>query len=344
MDHQTLLTRRLIAAGGVIVVVILLVLLVKSCTDSRRENALKDYNRNVRTLVEQSKNGVGSQLFDALSGASGQQATQLQETVNQLRGVADENLAQAERLDAPDAMTEAQQDLELVLSLRRDGVTTIADQIQKAVGQSAGASDAVEQIAAQMQIFNASDVVYSQRVAPLVLRALKDDGIAASYDGTAGQQVLPSADFLRSISWMSPTYVGNQLGATSPTNANGTPAPGLHGHQIDSVSVGAITLTPGASNQIPASPPPTFSVAFTNGGENDETNVKVSVEISGSGAPLTASTIVPNSTAGAQTTANVELTKTPPTNGTVNIKVTVQKVPGEETVDNNTQTFTALFE
>lgn len=344
MDHQTLLTRRLIAAGGVIVVVILLVLLVKSCADSRRENALKDYNRNVRTLVEHSKNAVGTQLFDTLSGANGQQATQLQETINQLRGVTDEDLAQAERLDAPDAMSKAQQDLELVLSLRRDGVTAIADQIQKAVGQSAGASEAVNQIAAQMQIFNASDIVYSQRVAPLVLGALKDDGIAASYDGTAGQQVLPSADFLRSISWMSPTYVANQLGATSPASANGTPAPGLHGHQIDSVSVGDVTLTPGASNQIPASPPPTFSVAFTNGGENTETNVKVSVEISGSGAPLTASTIVPSSAAGAQTTANVELTKTPPTNGTVNIKVTVQKVLGEETVDNNTQTFTALFE
>jgi hypothetical protein len=343
MDHQTLLTRRLIAAGGVIVVVILLVFLIKSCADSRRENALKDYNRNVGALAEQSKKNVGDQLFQALSGASGQQATQLQETINQLRGVADEDLTQAQRFDTPDAMKEAQRDLELVLSLRRDGVTTIADLIQKAVGQSAGASDAVNQIAAQMQVFNASDVVYSQRVAPLVKRGLQDNGIAASYNGSSGEQVLPSADFLKSISWMDPTYVAGQLGATSNSSANGTPAPGLHGHQLDSVSVGGTDLTAGASNHIPANPPPTFMVTFTNGGENNETNVKVTVEISGVGAPITASTIVPSTTAGSQATANVELTKAPPTSGPVNVKVTVQKVPGEQTVDNNTQTYTVLF-
>lgn len=344
MDHQTLLMRRLIAAGGVIVVVILLVFLVKSCADSRREQALKDYNRNVRNLVEQSKNAVGNQLFDALSGASGQQATQLQETINQLRGDAEQQLAQAERLDTPDAMKEAQDDLELVLSLRRDGVTTIADLIQKAVGQSAGAADAVDNIAGQMQAFNASDVVYSQRVAPLVLKGLKDDGIAASYDGTAGEQVIPSSDFLKSLNWMSPGYVADQLGATSNAAANGTPAPGLHGHQIDSVNVGGTDLVVGAPNRISATPLPTFMVAFTNGGENDETNVKVTVEITGSGSPVTASTIVPNTTAGAAATANVELTKAPPTSGSVTIKVIVGKVPGEETTDNNEQTYTALFE
>ncbi len=344
MDHQTLLMRRLIAAGGVIVVVILLVFLVKSCADSRREAALKDYNRNVRSLVEHSKNAVSTPLFAALSGASGQQGTQLQETINQLRSTADEDLTQAERLDTPDAMQQAQDDLELVLSLRRDGVAEIADLVQKAVGQSAGAGGAVDAIAGQMQAFNASDVVYSQRVAPLILKGLKDDGIAASYDGTAGEQVIPNSEFLKSLNWMSPGYVADQLGATSSAAANGTPAPGLHGHQIDSVTVGDVTLAAGAPNRIPSSPLPTFMVAFTNGGENNETNVKVTVEITGTGAPVTASTIVPNTTAGAAATANVALTKAPPTNGSVTIKVTVGKVPGEETLDNNEQTYTALFE
>ena len=53
MDHQTLLVRRLVAAGAVVLVVVLLVVLVKGCVDSRREAALKDYNRSVLTLVEQ---------------------------------------------------------------------------------------------------------------------------------------------------------------------------------------------------------------------------------------------------------------------------------------------------
>lgn len=345
MDHQTLLVRRLVAAGGVVLVVVLLVVLVKGCVDNRREAALKDYNRSVRTLVEHSRSAVSKQLFDALSGASGGEPTQVQETINQLRVVADEDLSQAGRIDTPDEMKGAQSDLELLLSLRRDGVANIADEIQTALGGTAGAGTAVDAIAGQMQAFNASDVIYSQRVAPLILKGLKDNGIAASYDGTAGEQVLPYADFLPDISWMSPDYVAGQLGASSSSGrTTGTPAPGLHGHQIDSVSVGGVDLTTDGSNRIPASPPPTFTVNFTNGGENDETNVRVTVEITGSGAPVRAQTIVPNTTAGEAATATVTLRQSPSTSGPSTIRVTVEQVPGEETLDNNVAEYTALFE
>lgn len=345
MDHQTLLVRRLVAAGGVVLVVVLLVVLVKGCVDNRREAALKDYNRSVRTLVEQSRSDVSKRFFEALSGASGAEPTQVQETINQLRVVADEELSQAERLDTPDAMKGAQSDLELLLSLRRDGVANVADEIQTALGGTAGAGTAVDAIAGQMQAFNASDVIYSQRVAPLILKGLKDNGIAASYDGTAGEQVLPYADFLPDISWMSPDFVAQQLGASSASGrTTGTPAPGLHGHQIDSVSVGGVDLTTDGSNRIPASPPPTFVVNFTNGGENDETNVRVTVEITGSGTPIRAQTIVPNTTAGQAATANVTLRQSPSTSGTSTIRVTVEQVPGEETLDNNVATYNALFE
>lgn len=348
MDNQTLLVRRLVAAGAMVLVVVLLVVLVKGCVDNRREAALKDYNRSVRTLVEQSRNEVAKSFFDALSGAASGEATQVQETINQLRVRADEELSQAERLDPPDEMASAQTNLELVLSLRRDGVARVADEIQTALGGTAGAGTAVDAIAGQMQAFNASDVIYSQRVAPLILKGLKDDGIAASYDGTAGEQVLPYANFLPQaggISWMSPDYVAGQLGAaTSNGRPTGTPTPGLHGHQLDSVSVSGVDLATTGSNRIPASPPPTFVVNFTNGGESDETNVKVTVEITGSGATIRAQAIVPNTTAGEAATANVTLRRSPSTSGASTIRVTIAQVLGEETLDNNTASYTALFE
>jgi hypothetical protein len=338
--------RRLVAAGGVLLVVILLVVLVKGCVDSRREAALKDYNRNVKSLVEQSRSEVARRLFEALAGASGQQATQVQETINQLRVLADEELDQAEGLDVPNQMSEAQDHLVLVLSLRRDGVERIGDLIQQAIGRSPAAAAAVDEIAGQMRAFDASDVVYSQRVAPLILDALKDDDIAASYDGTAGEQVLPEANFLppNGISWISPDYVADQLGAASGGGSAGSPAPGLHGHQLDAVSANGTDLTAGASNRIPATPPPTFMVTFTNGGEHDEANVKVTVSITGGPRPIRAQAVVPNTTAGEQATANVQLDSAPPTSGPVTIEVTIGQVPGEETLDNNTQTYTALFE
>lgn len=347
MDNQTLLMRRLVAAAAVVLAVVLLVVLVKGCVDNQREAALKDYNRSVRTLVEHSRSAVAKQFFDALSGAASGEPTQVQETINQLRVVADEDLSQAERLDAPDEMAGAQTNLELVLSLRRDGVARVADEIQTALGGTAGAGTAVDAIAGQMQAFNASDVLYSQRVAPLLLKGLKDDGIAASYDGTAGEQVLPYASFLPDddISWLSPDFVAGQLGAaTSGGRPSGTPTPGLHGHQLDSVSVNGADLTTTGSNRIAATPPPTFVVNFTNGGENDETNVKVTVEITGSGTPIRAQAIVPNTTAGEAATANVTLRASPSTSGATTIRVTIAQVLGEETTDNNTASYPALFE
>jgi len=348
MDHnQTLLVRRLVAAGAVVLALILLVVLVKGCVDNRREAALKDYNRNVRTLVNHSRSAVARQFFEALGGAGAGDQQAVQETINQLRVEADKDVEQAQRLDAPDAMQGAQSNLELLLSLRRDGVATVADLIQQALGGTAGAGTAVDLIAGQMQAFNASDVIYSQRVAPLILKGLKDDGISASYDGTAAEQVLDYADFLPQpggISWMSPDYVADQLGAAAASGRGGPPAPGLHGHQIDSVSVGGVDLVVGGSSRLTATPPPTFTVTFTNGGENDETNVRVTVVVSGSGAPIRAQTIVPTTTAGEQATATVELRQSPSTSGASTIRVTVEQVAGEETVDNNTAEYTALFE
>lgn len=346
MDQQTLLVRRLVAAGAGLLVVVLLVVLIKGCVDSGREAALKDYNRNVRSLVQQTNGDVTKQLFTALSGASaqGQNQQQVQETINQLTSVADEEIAQARGFDAPDAMKQAQSDLLLALDLRRDGVAKIADAIQTALGGTAGASDAVNRIAAEMQTFNAADVIYSQRVAPLILKGLKDNGISASYDGTAGEQVQAYAQFLPAIQWLSPDFVGSQLGAASSGTTNGRPAPGLHGHALDSVSVNGVNLSSSGSNQIPASPPPTFTVNFTNGGTNDETNVKVDVEISGAGPAIRAQRVVPTTSAGQQATASVQLSQSPPTSGPVTIRVTVEAVPGESKTDNNSATYTALFQ
>lgn len=349
-DEQTLLVRRLVAAGAVVLVLVLLVVLVRGCVGSRRDQALKDYNRDVRNLVQQSRDQVATNLFAALDGAANRRGEDVTTTINQLRVVAESQLEQAEGLDVPDQMADAQHNLKLVLSLRHDGVQQIADRVQAAISRSAQAGQAVDDIAAQMQAFNASDVVYSQRVAPLILRALKDDGIAASYDGDDGEQVAPYAPFLYgdNFTLMAPENVAALLGASATgtgTTDDGEVAPGLHGHQLDSVSVGGTTLEPGGTVTLPASPPPTFDVAFTNGGEHDEQNVRVEVTIAGSsGSPITASAVVPTTAAGQAATARVAFSEAPPTGGVAEIRVTIAGVGGERSLDNNTATYNALFE
>ena len=53
-DPQQLLVRRLVAAGVGLVVIIVLVFGIKGCLNSRKQQALKDYNRDVAGLVQQS--------------------------------------------------------------------------------------------------------------------------------------------------------------------------------------------------------------------------------------------------------------------------------------------------
>ena len=82
--------------------------------------------------------------------------------------------------------------------------------------------------------------------------------------------------------WLTPSFVATKLERRRlPRGRTAEAGPGLHGHELDSVSVGGTTLQTGSTNTIPASPPPTFSCNFTNGGQNNETNVVVKVTVSG---------------------------------------------------------------
>jgi hypothetical protein len=131
-------------------------------------------------------------------------------------------------------------------------------------------------------------------------------------------------------------------GAASTTAASGKAAPGVHGHSLDSVSVGGTDLSPDSPARIPTSPPPTFTVSYTNSGENDEKGVKVTVAITGAGAPINLTKTVDTS-AGESGTVELPMTTTPPTGQPVTIKVTINPVAGEKKTDNNTASYPAVF-
>jgi hypothetical protein len=327
---------------------VLIVVLVHGCLNSQKIAGLKDYNRNVRAIVQQSDDEVGKQLFTQLAGAASRQAatgqSSVQDSLNQLNIAAGEQLSHAQSLDVPDEMKQAQNALVLSLSLRHDAITKIAQLIQQALGSQA-AGDAVNQIAGQMRALDASEVLYSQRVAAYIIKALKQNGIAV---GSAGEQVLLDSNFLPNLSWTDPTYVATQIGASAASTgqANGKPAPGTHGHQLDSVSVGSNTLSSGGvANHIPASPAPVFTVKFTNGGQNPETNVKVQLTISGCGAnPIKLTGTVASTTPGNQASVQVPMTSAAPTCGPVTIEATVVPVLGEKDASNNTQSYSAIFQ
>jgi hypothetical protein len=269
-------------------------------------------------------------------------SSQLQVQINQLRLAAEDDVKRAKAFDVPGDMGAAQRNLELVLNLRAEGLTKIADQIPAALGRGQTSETAINNIAGEMQNFLTSDVVYSQRVAPLIKDGLDKNGVK-------GQQIAGSR-FMPDISWLAPATVASHLGRSASSGSSGTsgqPAPGLHGHGLVSTSVGAVTLqpeAPGVVNRVPWSNNPTLTVKFANQGDNDESNVKVSVSVKPTTGKTLATTKTIGQTKARQTaTVNIPLGAAPPANAPTTVTVAIAKVPGEKTVGNNRSSYTVIF-
>ena len=116
-DQRTARTRQLIAVGIGIAVLLVLALAIKGCADSRKERALKDYNRDVSTIITASNEEVSQPLFELLSSGDVSDSD-LAVQVNQLRLNAEEGVKRAREMDVPDEMTSAHQNVMLALNLR----------------------------------------------------------------------------------------------------------------------------------------------------------------------------------------------------------------------------------
>jgi hypothetical protein len=329
--------RRGVALAAVIVVVILIVVGVHSCQVSQANSDLRDYAVNVASLMRASDQ-TGATFFGLLASSTGSgTSASLQTSVDEAHLHASSQLATARRLSAPGQLQTAQQDLVLTLQLRADGIAAIAQSLP-AAAQRQTASSAVSSIAANMARFYASDVLYKDYTLPMIVGALHGAGILVG--GSNGEPVT-TGQFLPDVRWLTPSFVASALKAPATASVTGKIAPGSHGHQLNSVSVGTSTLQTGSTNTIPAQPAPTFTLNFTNSGQNPETNVVCRVTVNGSG--ISGQTTVPQTSPGQSYSCKVTLSSSPPP-GAYTVKATVEPVPGEKNTANNTLSFPVTFQ
>ena len=331
-DEHTVMVRRRVAAGGAVVALIVIVLLVNGCLKSQQTQALQEYGHNVNTIVTESDQQVSKPLFEALSGASTKSALDVETQVDQLHLEAQKQANRAKGLSVPGEMDSAQSDLLLALDLRSEGVEKVAGQLRNALGSTAGAKQASAYIAGDMENFLASDVIYSQRVAPLIAQTLKSAGV---------NQAVASSRFLPNIGWLEAATAQSRITGQSAASET-TPVTGNHGSQLKTVTIGASTLEPEpALNHISSSGNVTFTVGVENSGEFNETNVKVDVDVTVGGKKLSASGTVEKTEPGKTTNASVTVTGVP--TGAAKIEVNILGVPGENDLENNKGTFLAIF-
>ena len=331
-DQHTLMVRRRVAVGVGVVLLIVIILIVNGCLKSEKQQGLKDYNRNVSQIARESDERVSRPLFETLSGAGAKSALSVEVQVDQLRILAQSLANHAGSLSVPGDMTGAQRNFTLTQNLRVEGLTKVAAQLPTALG--AQGKQAITLIAGDMEIFLASDVIYSQRVAPLIQQTLASNGI----HGVA----TASSHFLPNLGWLDPTTAEGRI--TGKGASASAPVTGNHGSALKGVSVGPTTLEGEPTlNHITGGGNPTFTVQVENSGESAETNVKVNVAVTVSGKQITASHVIEKTEPGKTASVDIPVTGIP-LGAAAKIEVNVEAVPGENDLENNKGTFLAVFE
>jgi hypothetical protein len=328
------MVRRRVAAGVAVVLLIVVVLVINGCLKSQAQQSLKDYNQKVGQLGQESEAQVARPLFTALAGAGGKSALDVEVQIDQLRIQAQKIAASARGLSVPGEMVPAQRDLLLALDLRVEGITKIAALVPPALGGQG--TQASTKIAGDMEHFLASDVLFSQRVVPLIQQTLASNGIHGLSTS--------SSRFLPNVGWLEPsTTLSRIAGQAASSSQAGQTVTGNHGSALKGVSVGTNTLaTEPTLNHISGGGSPTFTVMVENSGEANETNVKVDITVTASGKQFKASHVINKTEPGK--TVNVEIPVTGiPIGVASKIQVNIEGVPGENDLENNKGTYLAIF-
>lgn len=335
-DRQTLLVRRAIAGGAGLLALILLFVLIKGCRESAREDAFRNYVRDVGALVQESDQASAS-LFQLLTKPGKRTPIQLQSDVNSFQSDAAQLVDRARGTDHPGETDGAHRYYVEALEFRRDGIGRIARELPTALGDQ-GREEATARITVAMRSFLASDVIYDSRFVPRLDKAIDEEKL--------GDLQVPRSRFLPDLQWLRPTVVAQRIEAIRGGGGGAGPAaPGLHGTALVSVTAkpGGKVLSSAGATDIQVTPRLSFDVAFSNGGEHEERDVTVTLTISGAGKPLVREQRLPSIKPGEQKTVSIPLAATPPSGRPVTIKIEVKPVPGEKKVDNNKQSFPAIF-
>lgn len=330
-DRHALMVRRRIAVGVAIVLLIIIVLVINGCLKSQAKQSLKDYNHSVNSLAAETASKVSTPLFAALTGAGAKSALEVQVQIDQLRIQMQNIASKAQGLSVPGSMTAAQRALLMAENLRVEGMTKIAALAPSLLGSQT--TQQAEQLAGDMELFLASDVIYSQRVVPLIQEVLDKEGI---HEGTSPSRFLPN------IGWLDPSTVEKRVTGQSGSGT-GEVTSGTHGSALAGVSVGTTTLEPEPTlNHIAGGGSPTFTVVVENTGSNEEHNVKVNITVTAQGKQYKAAHVINSTQPGAK--ANVEIPLSGiPTGVAAKIEADVEPVPGEEDTENNKATYLAIF-
>ena len=324
--------RRVIAFAIGIAVIVGLLLLVRGCLEARKERGYETYLSDLQSLVATSAQ-LSEQFFQRLRDPGDATELEFQAQLGASRGTSEDVLKRVEGLDTPDELAEAQADLELAFELRRDGVTSVVEQTEIALGDQ-GSQEATDRIATDMRQFLASDVLYA-RARTAIEEVLEEEELPGE---------VPQSTFLPEPIelWLDRLEIARLLAQVAgETGASGD---STRGTEVSSAVVrpGNIALTPDTLNTFERVPVE-IEVSVLNSGTADETDVQVSYEILGSTEPVEGEISIPRINPGEEGIAVLPISGEIPEGDELTLIVTVFPVAGESIVDNNEQAYQVIF-
>jgi hypothetical protein len=326
--RQQFLVRRLIGVGVGLAFLILIVIGIRGCLEARSDRALRNYDSDVATIMQQSEQS-GKDFFNLLNGSSGSSSSlDAQQEVLRQRDTSQTLLDRAHQIGAPGQMHDAQNAVIQTLTLRRDALSSIAQNVTQATARTQ-TGNAISAISAAMGSLYASDVLWTQIGKPEIEKVLKDEGV----DGTP----LPGGKFMpaNATDYLNQTTLVTKLNTlTGQTATSG----GTHGLQLLQTQIGGQTLTPDSSNSVPADSSE-IDIQVQNSGDSDETGISVSVTLGGT--QLTGQ--LQALSAGESGTVKIPITSKPAPGTDTTLQVVIQPVPGEQITTNNQSTYTVVF-
>ena len=328
---QPLLRLAGLIAGGILLVVVLIIW-VNACREDQKKAQYQDYMGEVAKISSDSAE-IGSQLNQLLFG-SGSQIEDVQTQLAGLRDAQSQTVKRAEALDAPGPMRDQQRSLVEALQLRVSGLNGLAHEFDRVTGTETGEEEG-KLLAGQSDRLLASDVVY------------EDFFSARAKDVMDGQGVVgvnvPESDFVSSPELTSPAswllilqrLTGPQKGTTG----------GLHGNKLAGVRVlpSGKDLSTDSDNKITVTNDLAFEVTVENSGENQETQIKVTLTIQQSPTPIKKELTIQAINPGETQTVTFSDLGSPEFGPVIPVKVTIDPVQGETNVNNNTAEYPCIF-
>ena len=316
-----------------ILVVVLLAVWVQGCAGDDTQTTYENYMADIGGVGRDSQK-IGSDLATVLT-TPGLAQSELETRLGGLLQQQQLDVTRAQDIDAPGPLTPANASAIEALQFRVSGLQGLLDTF-RATKDSDDATAAGQQLAAQGQRLEASDVIWKDLFQGVATETMASEGVN---DVTAPASVfVQNADLYtaRSMSAIWQRVHGASTGGTSP---------GSHGSALAYTKVQPANIQLSTTNEtrIDISTDLSFEVGVQNSGENQEVGVKVTLTIPAQPTPIvkngTIDVIDPGET------KIVTFSDFPdfPFGENVTVQVSVKPVQGETNTGNNSAEYPVVF-